>query len=148
LTDVDGPLIMTIWIARARAFRSKFARRFKKAPLQLGFHEIDWSPESARMKLYRAAALALVGWYLMSPPVNGDSPATAFLKRLAPLSEWDIVDSYDTAAECRKARKQYAEDIPNTLSSAKATDNGMRITIDKAQGAKCIATDDPRLKGN
>src|SRR5258708_29897532 len=56
--------------------------------------------QSQRMKSHHAAALALVGWYLMVPPL-GDG-----LKHNdnAPLRLWKIEESFDTAAECREMK--------------------------------------------
>ena len=59
------------------------------------------------MTLHHAAALALVGWYLMVPGENANNP----------LSKWSIYRSYATAAECqiaidahRDVIKQHEED--------------------------------------
>jgi hypothetical protein len=89
----------------------------------------------------QAAILALVGWYLMSPPA-GVSESNKF-------SDWDIVNSYDSATECRKAQ------IDNLKNAETAEANKMNNnlakrdkaeTIPMAKAAKCIATDDPRLE--
>src|SRR5271166_2192804 len=102
-----------------------------------------------------AAALALVGWYLMVPPQpllnkpshlgpsalnpNGqDLPYTIGLPdRDAPISQWHSVGSFDSAAECKAAlngsEKRYSHD-----------EAMMRSLFD----AQCIASDDPRLKEN
>jgi len=85
-----------------------------------------------------AAALALVGWYLMMPPWG---------KMNAPLSEWVIYQSFDSAEVCAIARK--------TLVDHQANYKGMAMTLITQSGgslqfdgsvATCIATDDPRLK--
>src|SRR5258708_2735293 len=45
-----------------------------------------------------SAALALIGWYLMVPPIVGDHANTS-----APLSRWEMgFGAYDTAAACQK----------------------------------------------
>jgi len=41
---------------------------------------------------YAAAALALVGWYLLAAPSNPNS---------ALLSQWRIVGTYDDARDCQ-----------------------------------------------
>ena len=48
------------------------------------------------MNLRHAAALALVGWYLMSPPIQAfkESPVPELS---APLSQWTSVSAFDTA---------------------------------------------------
>jgi len=51
-----------------------------------------------------AAALALVGWYLMQPTVFGKQGHQAFDNSEAEISEWTAVSSYDSAAQCEKAK--------------------------------------------
>jgi len=60
------------------------------------------------MKFRHAAALALVGWYLMVPPQNAhwQEKRQPLYNSNAPLSEWDIDESFDTAAECQAALKK------------------------------------------
>ena len=50
------------------------------------------------MKPRHAAALALVGWYLMMPPMT----CRPSIQINTPLSHWEISSSYDTADECEK----------------------------------------------
>lgn len=70
------------------------------------------------MKPCHAAALALVSWYLMLPPVASDGR----IQKDAPLSQWYIFSNFETKAECEKERQ---------VSSG--------VTL-------CIASDDPRLQ--
>jgi hypothetical protein len=85
------------------------------------------------MKIRNAAALALLGWYLMAPPQT----RTWWIgeKRYddaAPLSRWTVEQSFDKAELCEAARlatQQQAGD------AAIHTDH-----------AVCVASDDPRLK--
>jgi hypothetical protein len=89
------------------------------------------------MNLHHAAALALVGWYLMVPPRNphpfikGDYTDTA-----APLSKWAHLASSDSAKECEARKSDYLKTVAQVPSLAQA-----------ALEAECIASDDPRLKG-
>ena len=91
------------------------------------------------MNLRHAAALALIGWYLIAPPVGSvtsrRNPATGFYDAYstAPLHMWQVADSYDTAAECRKALDM-------------ANQQAMQHCPDCSAIAECIATNDPRLK--
>jgi hypothetical protein len=84
------------------------------------------------MNFGHAAALALVGWYLMVPPRENDKSAKL---RVVPLAEWVYVDSFDTAKECKdagmKKEKSYAKDP---------------LEADEYGTWECIATDDARLK--
>jgi hypothetical protein len=50
------------------------------------------------MKPRHAAALALVGWYLLLPPINLDSKAVLDID--APFSKWEIYKAFDSAADC------------------------------------------------
>jgi len=100
------------------------------------------------MKLRHAAALALVGWYLMLPPQHGGS---ADFNTHAPLSEWTVLEKYDDTSACERGKmdqlsKWYdraSVDRPGTKEAEK--DILMTIRLNDSQ---CIASDDPRLKGN
>lgn len=83
-----------------------------------------------------AAALALVGWYLMMPPHT----ETKVLFN-APLKDWVSQGAFDSAEECDNTRVQ-AKHI--MLANSSLTDDE-RKAVERAQ---CVATDDPRLKGN
>ena len=88
------------------------------------------------MKLRHAAALALMGWYLMFPPPGPRSPdGTTSLDYNAPISEWSSFGVFDTADECRAEMKRQNEQKLNPA------DRG-RYEVPHSQ---CIATDDPRL---
>jgi hypothetical protein len=91
-------------------------------------------PKRSIVKPRRAAALALVGWYLMLPLVRDGKV------RDIPISEWVHIDSFDTAAECRDNGLQQLALVKRRGLPAD------RITAFTA--FECIATDDPRLKGN
>ena len=100
------------------------------------------------MTLRHAAALALVGWYLMMPPYTG-----RHLSVEAPLSKWLIYTSTDSAAECvdlQMATVKLLDGKQITDRNGVITDKGSKaIALDFAlRHAQCVATDDPRLKGN
>ena len=91
------------------------------------------------MKLRRAAALALVGWCLITPPLasvgnrwNAETreydPFTN-----APLSQWQTVLTFDTAEECRAELANQTAKIQASCPTCTAL-------------AKCVASDDPGLK--
>jgi hypothetical protein len=88
------------------------------------------------VKPRHAAALALVGWYLMTPPPDNVN---------APISQWDVGASYDSADQCTR-------DLNAILSTALARGTkrikaGLPVLNDDPERrAQCIATDDPRLK--
>ncbi len=119
------------------------------------------------MKFRHAAALALVGWYLMVPPMAheenwqpGGPPTTA------PLSEWFIWKPFDTADACEKAEdalfwrasknngtdyhrwlagRASSDDLLDEWSSTYSDNTALNAAL---RQSRCIATDDPRLKGN
>ena len=93
------------------------------------------------MKPSHAAALAVVGWYLMVPPFS-ENPSS--LKNV-PLSKWSIYKRYSALDECRYARS----DITAGWLQDPLTDfvqrfgNNFKSFFARAQ---CIETDDRRLK--
>jgi len=107
------------------------------------------------MKARHAAALAIVGWYLMVPPN----------KRFeAPLSEWIVGHTYDSSEACQdalvKGRAQAAAKLRQYDSmtdlqrrnlehdqdayNQELADND---SIDAAFHSACLDSNDPRLKG-
>ncbi len=65
------------------------------------------------------------------------------------FSDWDIVNSYDSAAECRKAQidnLKNAEAVEASKMGDNLTDRDKAEATLMAKAAKCIATDDPRLE--
>ena len=91
------------------------------------------------MKPCHAAALAVVGWYLMTPPwvAQGTFDATA------PVSKWHQASAYDSAAECQSYRSSML-DYYKAHPKAKDADWFERVF----GASQCIATDDPRLKSD
>jgi hypothetical protein len=101
----------------------------------------------ARFRIAQVVALALTGWYLMTPPINksNDSFEPAYD---APLSQWTIVSAFDTAAECQRAKPEQIPIVGETISKfPKTNPPAMNMALVKAAAsATCIATDDPRLR--
>ena len=73
--------------------------------------------KSGTMKPRHAAALALVGWYLMVPPIYDVPTATspesvkigdkfAEVRPSAPLGVWEVTASFDSADVCQAALYQ------------------------------------------
>jgi hypothetical protein len=117
------------------------------------------------MKPRHAAALALVGWYLMTPPATGlDFPRSR--NEGAPLSKWffynelknDIRNRNDraqamefkTAEQCEEKKEQrwpaHPPPIPPTVGGGMTE----RVNRWREAGAKsrCVSSDDPRLREN
>jgi hypothetical protein len=96
------------------------------------------------VKLRHAAALALVGWYLMIPPAVVEHGNHRIYTKAAPLSRWSLFQSFDTAKDCQKAATALRQGVVSALSAnPKQPLDNLRPMY-----AICIATDDPRLKGN
>ena len=89
------------------------------------------------MNLRHAAALALVGWYLLVPP---HGPNGRWDPR-APLSKWVMDGSYDTAKECDA---RYHRDLDLALDMKRKHLSPPDI-FDEVRAEECIAADDPRL---
>jgi hypothetical protein len=86
-----------------------------------------------------SSALALLGWYLMIPPLqsaNRDDPSGP-RDLHAPISQWDQVSAYDSAAKCQRDIGKYFF-FPKPDGTTKQA-NALKI------GGRCISTDDPRL---
>ena len=97
------------------------------------------------MNLRHVAALALVGWYLMVPPLTpGGGPHKVLFH--APLSKWEVGVEHDTKAECEDSLR---ESIKNMDRDANACEVGSCsvMVVEYAHG-RCMASDDPRLKNN
>lgn len=87
------------------------------------------------MNLRLAAALALVAWYLMMPPmVRGHHFDTS-----VPLSKWNVAKAFDKEEDCNK----FLSDAV-TVSRSKQ----VAIGVEGYSASRCIASDDPRLKGD
>lgn len=61
------------------------------------------------MKLRHAAALALVGWYLITPPDCSRPNDRLNCQSRFPLGSWQIIDVFDTAVDCKAAQEKWEE---------------------------------------
>jgi hypothetical protein len=102
------------------------------------------------MKLGHAAALGLVGSYLIMPPRVSDWPVLVYDTK-APLSKWQQVGSFNyTAKQCDEDKKETAglmlqttEKMAGTGEDKQKAKQSIMAMLSRLQ---CIATDDPRLK--
>jgi hypothetical protein len=101
------------------------------------------------MKPCHAAALALVGWYLMVPPYGSyhKPPLGRFTVYTdAPLAEWTVDSGYDKADECNKVQQTFqARGAPDERKYKLGSEYW--AVVASLSFAQCIASDDPRLKG-
>ena len=87
------------------------------------------------MRSRHAAALALVGWYLMVPPAGRDYPMGNVA---APLSQWlKRPTTYRDKDEC-----EHVLDRHRRLTNSK----NKQIAVNFYKQAQCISADDPRLR--
>jgi hypothetical protein len=91
------------------------------------------------MNFRHTAMFALVGWYLMLPPMGSvesrRNPSTGFYVAYStqPLTAWETAGSYRSAADCSRALAQADQLARQNCPDCSAV-------------ASCIASDDPRLK--
>ena len=106
------------------------------------------------MKPRHAAALVLVGWYLMMPPLvrvppdpRDPSRDSAVPDSDAPLGKWFWSGSFDSADACQRSQeKEIAEtQRRNSLSPSPPAKVDRNVEV-AFWVARCIASDDPRLK--
>lgn len=85
------------------------------------------------------AALALVGWYLMVPHRPGDPSE--------PIWQWYQANSFDTAEKCNQILAwEMTDDYTNYEKQEGQNMEHVKGYQRALQDAKCISTDDPRLK--
>lgn len=100
------------------------------------------------MNLRHAAALALVGWYLMVPPAI---PNSHEVNKSAPVSQWTIRRTFPLDAGCENAKYHLRTQALAAQANKDATGRRGRMDPDLfciLCNAACVSTDDPRLKGN
>ena len=96
------------------------------------------------MKPRHAAALALVGWYLMVPPLV-DEPYKVNTE--APLPSWKVYQTFDTLDECDKSLLSVQDKYKRTASAPLGTiKKGSRAFALQMTFAQCVRDDDPNLK--
>ena len=96
------------------------------------------------MKTFHAAALTLVAWYLMVPPLVN---APYKIDSEAPLTEWKIYQTFDTADQCSKSLSSAQAKYEQTASAPLGTiERGTRAFALQMVFAQCISSDDPNLK--
>jgi hypothetical protein len=91
------------------------------------------------MKLRHAAALALVGWYLLVPPWVAPNQFDA----TAPLAQWPQVKSFDSAAACEQHRLGAFRHF--SANKEKLDEAAAEYNARLYRAALCVETDDPRL---
>ena len=96
------------------------------------------------MRIRHTPAMALVGWYLILPPVLYPSRR---VNPDAPITKWDHYQVFDTAKECEDANMFLRKKAEALRRDEKVNPKSVVETA-AAQGllGRCISSDDPRLK--
>ena len=94
------------------------------------------APTLANMKLRHTAALALVGWYLLAPPLIGPRYT---VKVDAPFSQWAIAQTLDIASDCESEKAARRAKVLANLG------NPALLSYCQDCFLECVATNDPRL---
>jgi hypothetical protein len=90
------------------------------------------------MKTRHAAALALVGWYLMVPPLDRQRRSLTN----APLTRWSRVRTLDSEHAC----KEWLAALLKSFKGHSFENFEQAVQADSVFHGRCIASDDPRLK--
>ena len=87
------------------------------------------------------AALALVGWYLLIPPLAATDGLS--IDTTAPLSAWNnMKPGFATKQECEDTKAKMIALHPHPSSPPE------QLRHEGAKAALCVPSNDPRLKGN
>lgn len=98
------------------------------------------------MNARHAAALALVSFYLLTPPMT-QSPVAISIHANLPLSEWENQGTFDTKEECERGKAEIVAQHPTPTGYWEHWRDGFRSFEGSAMRlSQCISSDDPRLK--
>jgi hypothetical protein len=109
---------------------------------------------SMRLRVaHHAAALALVVWYLMTPPLGHDSSGSAMVDGSVPLEKWKVAASYNSGTACQVAKAafpsvvldQQEENDHLALMPYEERKKAIQLAKTLTGLATCVAEGDPRL---
>ena len=98
-------------------------------------------------------AVALLGWYLIVPPVY-DFQGNIVIGIRRPTRDWKVARTYDSAEQCRSEMRHLVETgAPSTPQVFALPLNGLGADATAIgqvliRHSNCIASDDPSLKQN
>jgi hypothetical protein len=100
------------------------------------------------MRARHAAALALVGWYLMVPPDHPKLDDSIEWVSRAPLRDWQIVQRFDAASACENRKHEIISDAIHAIhDDAKARRTEAVLSAYAiSNNATCVSRDDPRIR--
>jgi len=100
----------------------------------LAFCFVEQLAKQTRMKLRHVAAVTLVGWCLIMPPLSQDRQQ---VEKNAPFSRWDTVGNYQTSVGCKDELAKLTALITGNIN--------LSVIQRRVLAGRCIAADDPRL---
>jgi hypothetical protein len=101
------------------------------------------------MKLHHAAALTLVGWYLITAPTADQG---AIIYQDAPLSQWTKAQHFDSETGCDTGRQQLINNSQEALAlvpDSEVDEDDKRDAsnaVNHALASQCVADNDPRVQ--
>ena len=90
------------------------------------------------MKSRHAAVLALIGWYLMLPPLGSGSDV---YDKGALLSKWRQTSTFDSAEDCQRHRDLYID----MYTKRESYDPDAVPNLKLYSAGICVSDDDKRL---
>jgi hypothetical protein len=96
------------------------------------------------MNLRHATALALVGWYLIVPPIARLPNSCPVPDMGAPISKWTVREGFDEAKDCNLHQTIDFINGSNVEKQAAAC-TMKRAAAQAMEDAQCIFADDPGL---
>jgi hypothetical protein len=96
------------------------------------------------MNLRHAAALALVGWYLIGPPVRQPKNAEIYLDDRADYPDWKVLGVFPDYDKCEFFRAGVKQLFEQEIAEGRKKTNAWH---EQQIDAECVASDDPRIKG-
>lgn len=109
-----------------------------------------------QMKPWHAVALVTLGWFLMIPPghlaprpANHKKPRALKPDLSAPLNGWYPLQSYVTEIACHEGLRELSEPslARDQFMKRHSNPEQRRFLLRALPAGKCIAADDPRIKG-
>jgi hypothetical protein len=94
-------------------------------------------------KVRHTVAIALIGWYLMVPPVTRGPNGIYQAVLDGPLSQWRKHGPYETLAKCTQAQAALLK-----AAESKIRENDIESIESQfsAYTSQCVASNDPRFK--
>jgi len=94
-----------------------------------------------RMKFYRAAGLALAGWYLLYPPWSVEKNS---IDPGLPLDRWYEAATFGSLADCEAQKLKVLEDLEKRTHNPNLEKAFAQLRL--RPQARCVSADDPHLK--